>query len=1065
MESRTPDFRDPDSSSQDERTRSLICAYLLGEAEPHEIEEAKALLEASPELREEFTRMEAAVGLVRETMTPADVLGDSLSPEATAGLAAEAARRHGGAVALQASAPPTSVLRPWWSAPPARAAAAVLFVFAGYTVFQVSGNGPRSEGTREYGGSMDGGDRTVASRTRGEIQASGGYEPRAEYGRMGGVTTEGEPSGAREGAVPMDSLRELSGAAVAEGKDSMHLGDASNDASVRRIQQEALHAVGYVDDTLIDETRGLHAGLEAGKTVELGLLSGLGYTAPDGALKSESLLGRRSVLSVEAPGSAPKSVTKYTGAGDTVPPAGTDNFLGVMTTPTGPATPGGPLYFGAHGTTGAVAPGDKGWAGSGGGSGGGAADLALAGQFPQRPVDARGRVAGGGPSGGATAGPGTGGAITVDSAGVPIRLDRAGESSPVDLRQASTGGLASGSDEFFLGQGQNQPASKGADLGEAIHRLSLLERLEDDDGGSPFGTTSDRYAYTQDYDVELADQFGLRGYAELQLDADELCESFYRQCERQAHERPRDMFFRYYGDNPFELSFTDALSTFSVDVDTASYTLARNYLRQGILPEKAQVRTEEFVNYFRPDVAAPQESTFRVTSELAPSLFGPADENAWMLRVALRGREVSREERKPLALTFVVDTSGSMKEESRLELVKHSLRLLLGEMDANDSIAIVAFSREARLILPMTSAGMRGVIESALHPLSPDGGTNADAGLKMGYEVAVAGMTPGAHNRVVFLSDGVANIGETDQDRLNQDVSAHRDRGIYLNTVGVGMDNHNDVFLEQLANKGDGKCDYIDTPDEAHRALVENFTGAFEPIARDVKLQVAFDPKHVERYRLLGYENRAIADADFRNDAVDAGEVGAGHQVVAMYEIVPTAEGLSRDASLCRVHVRYKQPYGDNGKVAGDDEATEITQDVTMESSVSDYTGASVGYRRSVLVAQFAEFLRRSRHAMDDSLDTLVAEAKKLDQEVKQPEIMEFAALVQTSHVLIQKNLEAYSDLARCLDAYREHIYMRELIAELQDEQTQETLDLLEEQNQALRKQVRNLIQARIDGR
>jgi Ca-activated chloride channel family protein len=539
------------------------------------------------------------------------------------------------------------------------------------------------------------------------------------------------------------------------------------------------------------------------------------------------------------------------------------------------------------------------------------------------------------------------------------------------------------------------------------------------------------------------------------------CERILESCRRKPQEHPRDMYYRYWGDNPFEFTQLDPLSTFAVDVDTASYTLARNYLNKGMIPPKAQVRTEEFVNYFKPEVQAPAETTFAVHTELAPSRFGGGDANKWMLSVNVRGRDVAETERKPLRLTFVVDTSGSMKKENRMELVKHSLRLLLTKLDANDSIALVAFSQEARLILPMTSAGQKGVIESAIHPLAPDGGTNAEAGLKMGYEVALAGHHALATNRVVLLSDGVANIGQVDQDRINQDVTHHRSKGIYLNTVGVGMGNHNDVFLEQLANKGDGLCDYFDTPDEARRALVDNFTGQFEPIARDVKLQVEFDPAQVARYRLLGYENRAIADADFRNDAVDAGEVNAGHQVVALYEL-ERMPGATADGPLATVRLRWKLPYEDASATdeAGADEATEASYLVSAARGTS-FEGASFGYRRSVVVAQFAELLRRSRHARDDSLEDLIGEAQILrNQRPRDPDLMELVALLQQSRTVILNSIPACDELCRTIDEIR----LKNLqVAQIQLlERDNVLVDKLQKQNIQLELTIRELLELRL---
>jgi Ca-activated chloride channel family protein len=543
-----------------------------------------------------------------------------------------------------------------------------------------------------------------------------------------------------------------------------------------------------------------------------------------------------------------------------------------------------------------------------------------------------------------------------------------------------------------------------------------------------------------------------------------------RSCRRIPGEKPRDMFFRFWGDNPFELARIDHLSTFSVDVDTASYALARRYLVEGHLPEKAQVRTEEFINYFRPDVPPPTEGVFAIRTELAPSLFqvqvqepggalrGGASER-WMLRVAIRGREVTTGERRPLALTFVIDCSGSMKEQNRLELVKHSLRLLLGELDGRDSIAIVAFSNESRLLVPMTSAANRGLIESAIFPLSPEGSTNTEAGLRMGYEQAVAGLTANAENRVVLLTDGVANVGITDAQALVAQTEACRKQGIYLNTIGVGMNNHNDALLEQLADKGDGICNYVDDAKEARRALVENFTGAFVPIARDVKVQVDFDPAQVESYRLLGYENRAVADQDFRNDAVDAGEVGSGHQVVALYEIVRSGSG-SGEAPLATVRLRWKAPHQGVGLEAGSGAATEIEHAVRAGEAAGSYAATSAGYRRSVLVAQFAEFLRRSVHARGDSLDRLIEEAQRLEGELRDPEFAEFTALVLKSRQLVLAELGRYGDLARTVDELRWNCFRAAQLEDLGRAEDLERIRELERQNRLLEEALRKLLAA-----
>jgi Ca-activated chloride channel family protein len=353
----------------------------------------------------------------------------------------------------------------------------------------------------------------------------------------------------------------------------------------------------------------------------------------------------------------------------------------------------------------------------------------------------------------------------------------------------------------------------------------------------------------------------------------------------------------------------------------------------------------------------------------------------------------------------------------------------------------------------------RATIESRLQPLSPQGSTNSNAGLQLGYALALGGLDPNVISRVVFLSDGVANVGETDAAKIAEQVKPMREKGIYLNTIGVGMNNHNDALLEQLADKGDGICNYVDDAKEARRALVENFTGAFVPIARDVKVQVDFDPAQVESYRLLGYENRAVADIDFRNDAVDAGEVGSGHQVVALYEIVRSGAD-SGEAPLATVRLRWKAPHQGVGLEAGSGAATEIEHAVRAREAAGSYAATSAGYRRSVLVAQFAEFLRRSVHARGDSLDRLIEEAQRLEGELRDPEFAEFTALVLKSRQLVLAELGRYGDLARTVDELRWNCFRAAQLEDLGRSEDLERIRELERQNRLLEEALRNLLAA-----
>ncbi len=467
-------------------------------------------------------------------------------------------------------------------------------------------------------------------------------------------------------------------------------------------------------------------------------------------------------------------------------------------------------------------------------------------------------------------------------------------------------------------------------------------------------------------------------------------------CLPMPQELPRDMYFRFWGDNAFEATYLDRQSTFGVDVDTASYALARRYVTEGKLPQKAQIRTEEFVNYFKSDVPPPMAGPFAMHMDLAPSRFSD-DPSRQMLRVVVRAKDLSVFDRKPLRLTFVIDVSGSMREQNRLETVKDALRLLVGQLGAGDQVAIIKFSAEAAQVVPMTSATEKLAFEQAIQPLQPEGGTNSNAGLQLGYATAIAGYDAACVNRVVFLSDGVPTAGETDINKIIAGVQPLKEKGIYLNTVGVGMNNHNDTLLEQLADKGDGICNYIDSPKEAKRALVDNFTGAFQPVGRDVKVQVEFDPQQVLRWRQIGYENRAIADADFRNDTVDAGEIGAGHQVTALYEL--ELARTDRAEPLAVVRLRWKDPVKSTNKADGD-KAQEV-EAVVHAAARTGFEAAGQGYRRAVMVAQYAEFLRRSTHVMNDRVDDLLEEAKRLQQETPQDaEWNEFVSLVDKAKTL-----------------------------------------------------------------
>ncbi len=409
-----------------------------------------------------------------------------------------------------------------------------------------------------------------------------------------------------------------------------------------------------------------------------------------------------------------------------------------------------------------------------------------------------------------------------------------------------------------------------------------------------------------------------------------------------------DVFFEHHGTHPFIDTEDDAFSTFAMDVDTASYSVTRRFLKDGHLPPPEAVRVEEFVNAFDYDYTPPSGEAFAVHLEGAPSKFGEG-ERLKLLRIGIQGRVIADEDRKDANLTFVIDVSGSMFYENRLELVKRALTLLLEQLRPGDGVGIVVYGSNARVVLPHTGIQNREHILAVINSLVPDGATNAEEGLRMGYELALKNARVGCINRVILCSDGVANVGETGAEAILKESRTYVDEGITLTTVGVGMGNYNDVLMEQLANNGNGSYAYVDTLAEAKRVFVENLTGTLQVIAKDAKIQVEFNTKVVSRFRLLGYENRRLAHEDFRNDTVDAGEVGSGHSVTALYEVKLHPAAIGR---LATVFIRHEDP--------GTNEVTEVQQSIATADLRETFGAASSAFQLAVSVAEFAELLRGS---------------------------------------------------------------------------------------------------------
>ncbi len=419
-----------------------------------------------------------------------------------------------------------------------------------------------------------------------------------------------------------------------------------------------------------------------------------------------------------------------------------------------------------------------------------------------------------------------------------------------------------------------------------------------------------------------------------------------------------DTFYRSAGVNPFVDTDEDRLSTFGLDVDTASYTVTRRYLEDGNLPVPESVRVEEFVNFFHYGDAPPTRDDFAIRAEGAPTPF--AAQGYRLLRFNIRGREIRPEDRKPAVLTFVVDISGSMEAENRLGLVKSSLGLLLGRLKPTDKVGLVVYGSEARVVVEPTHE--LGRVRAAVDALRTDGATNAEAGLLLGYDMANRYFRPEGNNRILLCSDGVANVGNSGPGSILERIGKEARRGIELTTLGFGMGNYNDHLMEQLADKGDGRYAYLDTLEEARRVLVEELEGTLETIAKDAKVQVVFSPEVVDRWRLLGYENRDIADEKFRDDTVDAGEIGAGHSVTALYE-VKLKPGVRGDKPLAEVRLRWRSEQ--SGKVREDSKLLRLSQ---LSSS---WERATPALRLASVAAEFAEILRSSYWARGSSLDEL----------------------------------------------------------------------------------------------
>lgn len=448
--------------------------------------------------------------------------------------------------------------------------------------------------------------------------------------------------------------------------------------------------------------------------------------------------------------------------------------------------------------------------------------------------------------------------------------------------------------------------------------------------------------------------------------------------------------FINYGENPFVDVAEEATSSFSMDINTASYTIARRDLNAGRLPDPDSVRVEEFINFFRFEYPQPTNDAFSINMEVAPSYFGStAEQERHLLRIGIRGKSVPLDEMKPTNLVFLIDVSGSMSSGDRLGLVKQSISSLLDHLRPTDTVAIQTYADGSKTALQPTPVSDRAKIQTAVDSLSSGGGTNGEGGIVEAYALAQRGKIEGGNNRVMIFTDGDFNIGRTGDD-LVELIKSYRDRQITLSAVGFGYGGYGDATMEQLARHGSGNYFYVDTLAEAQRIFGDELPSTIEVIAQDARIQVEFDSSAVKQYRLIGYEKRVIENEDFDKEDTDAAEIGPDHTVTALYELELNKEAPTTSL-LATVRVRHRAEFGTD---------TQLTENFIKRSQVLDeFSQASPATRYAAAVAEFAQVLRKGEFvqgARFDEIHDIANDAKYSNY----PEQIEFLELVQKAESL-----------------------------------------------------------------
>lgn len=427
--------------------------------------------------------------------------------------------------------------------------------------------------------------------------------------------------------------------------------------------------------------------------------------------------------------------------------------------------------------------------------------------------------------------------------------------------------------------------------------------------------------------------------------------------------------YPHFSDNPVKRVAEQPVSTFSIDVDTGAYSNVRRFLNQGSLPREDAVRVEELVNYFNYDYPQPEGNhPFSVTTELSTT---PWNKDTLLLHVGIQGKDIDKQNLPPSNLVFLIDVSGSMRSANKLALLKTSMRLLTKQLRPQDSVSIVVYAGASGVVLPPTAGNDKVAITQALEQLSAGGSTNGASGIKLAYQMAQQAFVKDGINRVILATDGDFNVGTTNFDALIALIKTHRKNGVSLTTLGFGRGNYNDRLMEQLADAGNGNYAYIDTLNEAQKVLVDEISSTLNTIAKDVKIQLEFNPAQVAEYRLIGYENRALKREDFNNDNIDAGEIGAGHSVTALYEIAlvgskgnlndPLRYGVKtrlqktvKNNELAFLRLRYKQPDSDT--------STLMEQPINRQQLQTELARTSNRFRFSAAVAAFGQQLRGANY-------------------------------------------------------------------------------------------------------